>query len=47
MLKEYSILMMLLIVAASFIGMSSIYQYAEGQSVRPPVTSYAERFFKD
>jgi hypothetical protein len=50
MLKEFSIFMMLLIVAASLVGISSVYQHAEGQAppaVTPPVTSYQQRFFND
>ena len=42
--------MMLLIVAASLVGISSVYQHAEGQAppaVTPPVTSYQQRFFND
>ena len=37
MLKEFSIFMMLLIVAASLVGISSVYQHTEGQA--PPAAT--------
>jgi hypothetical protein len=38
MLRKYSVLMVVLLVAASLIGISSIYQYIEGQTPPPAAT---------